>query len=141
MHISEQHSYKVQLGLGGGTNNFAELITIRHLMHFALNHDCKDLQIFGDSNIVINWINLEARCYAHTLLNILDEVMHLKAHFNSIIVRHIYREQNHCADGLSKEATHIPAGQWIISEQSGSAQYQYFHRPYIDQVYPRVDDH
>lgn len=129
------------MGLGMVTNNFVELISIRHLMHFALNHDCRELQIFGDPNIIINWINLKTRCHTHTLLNILDEVMHLKAHFNSIIVRHIYNEHNHCANGLSKEATHLPAGQWIISKQRGNAHYQYFHRPYIDQVYPRVDNH
>ncbi len=112
------------MGLGEGTNNFAELMTLRHLMHFALNHDCRDIQIFGDSNIIINWINKNSRCDAHTLLNILDEVMHLKSLFNTILVRHIYREHNHSADELSKEAMHLPRGQWIIQEQRDTTQYQ-----------------
>jgi len=141
LYLSDQHHYKVKMGLGVGTNNFVELITLRNLMHFALNHECRDLQIYGDSNIIINWINLKSRCYTHTLLNILDEVMHLKSQFNNIIVRHIYREHNHSADGLSKEATHLPGGQWIIHEQRGISQYQYYHMPYIDQIYPWVDDH
>ncbi len=54
LHINEQHYYSVKLGLGGGTNNYAELITLRHLLHFSLGHKCINLQIFGDSKIIIN---------------------------------------------------------------------------------------
>jgi len=90
-------------------------------MHFALNHECRDLEIYGDSNIIINWINQKTSCHAHTLLNILDEVMHLKSQFNTILVRNIYREHNHSANGLSKEATHLLGGQWIIQERRGTS--------------------
>lgn len=40
LHISKQHYYTVKMDLGVGTNNYAKLISLRHLMHFALNHDC-----------------------------------------------------------------------------------------------------
>lgn len=39
LYISDQHFYKVQLGLGEGTNNYAKLITLIRLLHFALAHD------------------------------------------------------------------------------------------------------
>ena len=43
LHINEQHYYSVKMGLGGGTNNYAELVTLRHLLHFSLGHECINL--------------------------------------------------------------------------------------------------
>ena len=54
LFLSEQYFYKVKMGLGAGTNNFAELITLRHLLHFSLGHHCININIFGDSKIIIN---------------------------------------------------------------------------------------
>lgn len=139
LYLSEQHYFKVKMGLGVGTNNFEKFITLRHLLHFSLYHDCRDIQIYGDSNNTINWISKNTRCHAYTLLNIMDEVMHFIPLFNSILFFHIYREHNHSVDGLSKEATHLPKGQWIIQEQSGTSQYHYYYRSYIDQIYHQVD--
>lgn len=127
------------MGLREGTNNYAELITLRHLLHFYLSHECNNLQIFGDSKIMINWFNNITICHAHTLRNILDEVNIFKAHFNSIICHHIFKKHNNNADRISKEAMLLPRGQWMIQEQRGTPHYQYYHRPYIDQAYHRVD--
>ena len=44
------------MGLGGGKNNYAKLITTKHLIQFAIEKDCRNLQMFGDSKIVCNWI-------------------------------------------------------------------------------------
>lgn len=57
LHLFEFHHFKIQIGLEVGTNNFAELISLRHLLHFALAHSCNHLHIFGDSKIIINWFN------------------------------------------------------------------------------------
>lgn len=54
------------MGLEAGTNNFAELITLRHLLHFSLGHQCHNLNIFGDSKIIINWFNSISTCHIHT---------------------------------------------------------------------------
>lgn len=34
LHISESHYFHICLGLGEGTNNFVELLTIFHLLYF-----------------------------------------------------------------------------------------------------------
>jgi len=108
LYISEHHFYKVKMGLGAATNNFSELITLQHLLHFSLGHHCINLNIFGDSNIIINWfINITA-CHIHTLSNILNEVNIFKAQFNNISCNHIYREHNKSAYQLSKEASALP---------------------------------
>jgi len=122
-YLSNQHYYKIKMGLGEGTNNYAEFITLRHLLHFALAHSCNNIQIFGDSQIIINWFNNKNRCHAHSLRNILDEIMVYKAQFNSIIYQHIYKEYNEAADKLSKEATTQLRGLWMILEQHGADQH------------------
>ena len=41
-------------GLGAGTSNYAELMTLKLLLCFAIEINCKKLQVFGDSMVVIN---------------------------------------------------------------------------------------
>lgn len=59
LYLSESHHFHIQMGLGRGTNNFAELITSKYLIQFALEKHCSNsnLQLFGDSKVVCNWIN------------------------------------------------------------------------------------
>eukprot|EP00253_Pinus_taeda_P016909 PITA_16909 len=52
LYLSETHYYHICLGLGPGTNNHAELITLCHLLYFAILKQCRNIQIFGDSKIV-----------------------------------------------------------------------------------------
>lgn len=139
LYKNEQHFYKVKMGLGPGTNNFAEIISLRHLLHFALGHNCLHIHIFGDSKIIIDWFNNTTECHTHTLLNILEDINILKAQFIDISCQHIYREHNCSADQLSKEATSLPRGEWLIQEQRGADYYQYYYRPYSDTHYHRAD--
>ena len=108
LHKTENHLFRIHMGLGMGTNNYAELISLRHLLHFSLAHACNHIQIFGDSKIIINWFKNTSACHMHSLRNILDEIMILKAQFIYISCQRIYRERNMVADQLSKEATYIP---------------------------------
>lgn len=116
LHKTENHRYKIQMGLVLGTNKFAELISLKHLLHFALAHACYYLQIFGDSKIIINWFNNISTCHVHTHRNILDDIMILKAQFNYVSCQHIYKECNMVADQLSKEVAAHPRGLWLIQE-------------------------
>lgn len=140
IHINDHHYYKVKLGLGAGTNNYVELITLQHLLHFSLSHHCTSINIYGDSKIIINWFNGISDCYIHTLNIILHEVYVFKA-LNNISCSHIYREHNCNADKLSKEAALMNMGVWEITEVQGQNEYIYYHRPYIDQNYQRAPGH
>jgi len=141
LHISENHLYKIKAGLGTGTNNFAELITLRHLLHFALRHHCTSINIFGDSQIIINWINGTTTCHMHSLSIILHEAQTLKSAFNNISISHIYRVHNKGADQLSKEAALMDRGTWEITEVIDQQEHKYYHRPYIDPGYPTLGQH
>ncbi len=111
--------------LGAGNNNYAPLITLHHLLHFSLGHQCNILNIFGDSNIIINWFNGIFACHIHTLSNILIKVNIFKEEFNNISCTHIYKEHNGDADKLSKEVALLPRGEWVITEKRGTNEYQY----------------
>eukprot|EP00253_Pinus_taeda_P028743 PITA_28743 len=54
LYLREGHCYHIQVKLGRGTNNFAELSITKHLIHFALEKHCSHLQLFGDSKLVCN---------------------------------------------------------------------------------------
>jgi len=132
LYLSNTHLFKIQMGLGNGTNNFAELITLRHLLQFSLVKQCRHLQIYGDSKIIINWFNNISIYHAFSLRHILDDALCLRAHFDTIVCHHIYRDRNQVSDQLSKEAAVKPSGTSLILEPLDREHYKYYHRPYID---------
>eukprot|EP00253_Pinus_taeda_P026822 PITA_26822 len=139
LHLNENHHFRIKAGLGAGTNNFAELITLRHLLHFALRHHCANINIYGDSQIIINWINGSATCHMHSLSTILHDALELKSAFNHISISQIYREHNRSADKLSKEAALMDRGIWEIKDIINQQEHTFYHRPYIDPGYPTLD--
>ena len=75
LYKTETHSFQFSAGLGRGTNNYAELMTLRLLMLFALEHGCLSLQVFSDSMLVIEWAKEILQCHVMRLLPILEEVI------------------------------------------------------------------
>ena len=63
LFLVETDFFQIHLGLGWGTNNFAELLTLKLLLTFARERNCAHIQIFGDSMLVINWINKVQICH------------------------------------------------------------------------------
>lgn len=51
------HAYvALSYGLGYGSNNVVEVKVVLLLVDLVVERGCRDLQIFGDSQLVINWI-------------------------------------------------------------------------------------
>lgn len=90
--------------MGEGTNNFAALMALKMLLFFVVEKVCRDLQVFGNSMIIINWVSGVQRCHITRLVPILKEVLDLKSHFDSFSLCPIYKEINQLADHCSKEA-------------------------------------
>lgn len=139
---SEEHFFHISAGLGRGTNNFAELMSLRLLLLFALEQGCLSLQVFGDSSLVINWANGAAQCNVLNLVAILEEIQLIKQMFNSISFTHVYRERNGVADRLSKEAAQRPLalGIWQITVHSPVGTYSYYHRPFHEEEIEQIRD-
>ena len=124
---TESHSFFLSAGLGRGTNNFAELMSLRLLLLFALEQGCLSLQVFGDSMLVIEWVKEVHLCNVMLLLPILEEILLLEQHFNYLAFTHIFRERNRVADRLSKEALQLDYGTWRIQILSPTGVYSYYH--------------
>jgi len=132
IHLSPSHSLKASVGLGTGSNNYAELNALKLLLCWLIHRHTLSIQIFGDSQNVIRWVNGLSSCRNQALKHILGEVQRLKSMFNSFSICHIYRERNVMADQLSKVGLHQDFGSWKIEEEeqgliSRSVQPPYFH--------------
>ena len=91
------------MGLGKGTNNFAELLALKLLLRFALEKNSRNIHIFGDSMVVINWVNKIQRCRIKNLNPFFEEVCKLMGNFDTITCPLVYMEINSEADKFSKE--------------------------------------
>lgn len=136
LYKTESHYFHLVAGLGRGSNNYAELMSLKLLMLFALEQGCLSLQIFGDSMLVIDWAKETTHCQVMVLLPILEEVIRLKQSFNHITFTHVYRERNGLADQLSKDATQqdLALGTWRITIHSPGGTFSYYHRPFHDDI-------
>lgn len=102
LHLTQSHAFHIKMGLGRGTNNRAELLAVKDLLLFSIEKGCKNIQIFGDSLLVINWINSTQQFHDLLHFPVVEERHRLKTSFDSFSCSHIYREQNSATDVLSK---------------------------------------
>ena len=80
----------------------------------------KSLQIFGDSQVIINWINGNNIIHNIQLVPLLDEVCRLKEQLDHVDMKHVYREINILADELANAGVQIQEGTWFIAENYNS---------------------
>ena len=116
IHFSTENSLRASVGLGQGSNNFAELKALHLLLCWLISKQINQIQIFGDSRNVVNWFNGTQQCRNFILLPLLKEIRRLKSFFSEISVIHIYRERNQQADILSKEDAQLALGTWAVAE-------------------------
>lgn len=75
LYLKEGHFFRARWGLGEGTNNKAELLALYMLLLLAHEKGIQWLQVFKDSSVIINWINISQRCHNILLSPILEEVV------------------------------------------------------------------
>ena len=61
------------------------------------------ITIFGDSLVIISWVNRLATLNVPSLSHWCDEILSLLQYVHPMTIKHIYREHNQQADGLSKQ--------------------------------------
>jgi len=102
LHLSNRVSFKIKMGLGSSTNNFAELMSLKLLL-FTKEKNVTSLQVFGDSQVVVKWVQNQQQCQNILLLHILEEVQRLVVSFDVFEIHHVFKERNMIADQLSKD--------------------------------------
>ena len=109
-----------------GTNNLAELLALKLLLTLALEHESHSLYIFGDFQLVINWVLGKFRIKNMQLTQVLHEVIRIYDLFERVDYKHIYCERNSKADALAKEGVNVLKGHWHIHEFRASETYESF---------------
>lgn len=62
IYLNSDHFLKAAVGLGSGSNNYAELAALHLLLCWLLQRNISTIQIFGDSLTVIKWVNGNVSC-------------------------------------------------------------------------------
>ena len=132
LFLSDSHFYVLSMGLGGGTNNFSELMSLKLLLIFSLEKGCINLNFMGDSMNVINWINQTQACRQLRLAHTLHAIRLLLQRFESYSCRHVYRENNQEADKASKEGLRLDMGTWTVKEIKDGRLQEFYHRPFVE---------
>ena len=134
LFLLEGHFFKLTMGLGEGSINYAKMPSLKLLLIFAAKKGCITLNVFGDLMNVINWIKGTQMWGNMRLSNILSSITGILDYYDAFSCRHVYRENNREANKASKECLLLTSVQWKICEQVDGASHEYYHRPFIERA-------
>jgi ribonuclease HI len=91
--------------LGHATNNVAEYEGLIRCLESAKRHGAVSLEVFSDSQLLVNQVNGTYRIKQPHLIRLYDRIQDLlESGGFTFHIRHIPREQNRDADGLARGA-------------------------------------
>ena len=86
------------------TNNEAEYQALIDGLNYCVDNSIKEIQVFLDSNLVVEQVNKNFKVKAGNLKVLNSKVDDLIQEFNFIEINHVYREENKRADQLANMA-------------------------------------
>ena len=98
----EVHTISKKIGIA--TNNEAEYQALIDGLSYCVNNSIKEIQVFLDSNLVVEQVNKNFKVKAGNLKVLNSKVDDLIQEFNFIEINHVYREENKRADQLANMA-------------------------------------
>ena len=93
-----------------GTTNFVELCALKLLLLVARRNYVDKIQIFGDSQLIINWASGKYRLLNIELAMFLQDVNRFTDCFDYVSFKHIYRERNSATYAMAKAGGRIMEG-------------------------------
>ncbi len=90
--------------LGKGTNNIAEWSALIEGLKMAKAHGCREVEVRGDSQLIIKQITGRYRVKSENLIPLYDEAKRLTASFGKISFKWVKRDNNALTDALSNRA-------------------------------------
>jgi ribonuclease HI len=93
--------------IGKKTNNQSEYSALILGLNEAISRNIKQLQVYGDSLLVINQVTGQFKVKNVLLQDLYKEAMDLIAKFDYIEFKHVYRQFNKRADQLSNLALEV----------------------------------
>ena len=119
LYLSDNHKIQERFSLVHCANNKEKLATLHLVLNMAINKNISQLQVFGDSKIVVDWVNRKIQINAPHLQQLLNTIRRLLEFFTSFRIYNIYRELNMEFDGLSNLALLLDPGKLDTEEISG----------------------
>ena len=93
--------------LAKGTNNIGEYTGLVEGLKRSLSLNIKEIEVFGDSMLVISQLNGSWKVRNEGLKPYYAEAFHLKSQFQKITLQHVLRHKNSYADSLSDKTLSI----------------------------------
>ena len=98
----EVHAISKKIGIA--TNNEAEYQALIDGLNFCIDNSIKEIDVFLDSNLVVEQVNKNYKVKAENLKVLNSKVDELIQEFNFIKINDVYREENKRADQLANMA-------------------------------------
>lgn len=100
---SEIHSKSIKLE-GDHTNNQAEYKAIIYGLEFAIENNYKNIDVFGDSELIIKQLNGKYKCKSVNIIELFNYAKSLLDKFDNISLSSVKRKYNKRADELANIA-------------------------------------
>lgn len=95
---------EVSKRMGMGTNNIAEWRALIEGLKLAKAHGCRELEVRGDSELIIKQISGEYKVRSRNLIPLFNAAVKLCGDFERLKFKWITREENSYTDNLSNRA-------------------------------------
>ena len=116
IYLNDVHFFSFSMGCGCSTNTRAELLALWAVLRVSLIMGLPIHLIFGDSMVIISWLNRLAALNVPSLIHWCDDIRNMLQHVAQVIFKHIFREHNSLADSLSKQALKLDMRYGTFSE-------------------------
>ena len=103
-------------GIGQSTNNQEEILALLKACHLAKKARHKDLQIFGDSEILIKVLNSDKQFNNLSLNGTMQRLQFILIEFSSVCFYHILEELNKKVDYKANRGCQLPTGTLSLNE-------------------------
>ena len=106
-------------GIEKNTNYQAKILACLKSSQLAKEGGHKDLQIFGDSEILINVLNTDKYFRNFSLNGTMQRIQFIVTEFDFVSFFHELRELNKKADSKANRFYHLPTGMLTMNEGPG----------------------
>jgi ribonuclease HI len=87
------------------TNNQVEYESLLHGLEFLRDLGARDVDVFGDSNLIVQHIRGDSQCLDGVLNSCQDNCLDIIKLFETFSIKHIPREENSRANRLTQQAS------------------------------------
>jgi hypothetical protein len=120
--------------LGSDLKNKLLLLYLKLLLLLAKERNISHLHIYGDSQLVINWMTGVYSMQNYSLQPLFQNIKSYCEHFSHITFDHVFRERNQEANSLSKAGLELDHGSWKIKEEAQDDTIEYFHESWLTAI-------